>query len=103
MASPITVHLAEAAWNDLEDLVNFLLTQGDATAPALIDFLFDGLRVLTHQPGIGRPADQGLRELVLHRGKSGYIVKYRYLPERAAVRVLRIRHQRQTGYTEREI
>lgn len=102
MASPITVHLAEAAWNDLEDLVNFL-PQGDATAPALVDFPFDGLHVLTHQPGIGRPVDQGLRELVLHRGKSGYIVKYRYLPERAAVRVLRIRHQRQAGYTEREI
>lgn len=100
---PATVHLAEAAWNDLEQLVDFLLAQDDAGAAELVDFLFDGLRVLTHQPGIGRPADQGLRELILHRGKSGYIVKYRYLPERELVRVLRIRHQRQSGYTEREI
>lgn len=100
---PATVHLAEAAWNDLEQLVDFLLAQDDAPAAELVDFLFDGLRVLTHQPGIGRPADQGLRELILHRGKSGHIVKYRYLPERELVRVLRIRHQRQSGYTEREI
>lgn len=100
---PTSVQLAEAAWNDLEELVDFLLAPSDATAAELVDFLFDGLRVLTHQPGIGRPADQGLRELILHRGKSGYIVKYRYLPERGLVRVLRIRHQRQSGYTEREI
>jgi plasmid stabilization system protein ParE len=100
---PITVQLAEDAWIDLEELVDFLLAQGDPMAPELLAFVLDGLQVLTHQPGIGRPMNDGLRELILHRGKSGYLVKYRFLSELAAVRVLRIRHQRQSGYTERDI
>jgi plasmid stabilization system protein ParE len=100
---PITVQLAEDAWIDLEELVDFLLAQGDPTALELLAFVLDGLQVLTHQPGIGRPVARGLRELILHRGKSGYLVKHRYLPDLAAVRVMRIRHQRQSGYTERDI
>ena len=100
---PITVQLAEDAWIDLEELVDFLLAQGDPMAPELLAFVLDGLQVLTHQPGIGRPMEDGLRELILHRGKSGYLVKYRYLSHLEAVRVLRIRHQRQSGYTERDI
>lgn len=99
----VNVQLAEDAWIDLEDLVDFLLAQGEPTAPELLAFVLDGLQVLTHQPGIGRPMEEGLRELILHRGKSGYLVKYRYLPYLEAVRVLRIRHQRQSGYTERDI
>jgi len=100
---PITVHLAEDAWIDLEELVDFLRSPDDPTAPELLDFVLDGLQVLTHQPGVGRPIAGALRELILHRGKSGYLVKYRYLPHLAAVRVLRVRHQRQSGYTERDI
>ncbi|NIM39840.1 MAG: type II toxin-antitoxin system RelE/ParE family toxin [Hydrogenophaga sp.] len=101
--APIAVQLAEGDWLDLEELVAFLLTREDPAAPELMAFVLDGLHVLTHQPGVGRPAGEGLRELILHRGKSGYLVKYRYLPHLAAVRVLRIRHQRQSGYTERDI
>lgn len=100
---PITVQLAEDAWIDLEELVDFLRAQGDPAAPELLAFVLDGLQVLTHQPGVGRPIEGALRELILHRGKSGYLVKYRYLPHLAAVRVLRVRHQRQSGYTERDI
>ena len=100
---PVTVQLAEDAWIDLEELVDFLWAQDDPTAPELLAFVLQGLQVLTHQPGIGRPMKDGLRELILQRGKSGYLVKYRYLPHLEAVRVLRIRHQRQTGYTERDI
>lgn len=100
---PTTVQLAEAAWEDLEDLMDFVLSQGDSAGPGVMAFMLDGLQVLTHQPGIGRPVQNGLRELILHRDKSGYIVKYRYLPSLDAVRVLRIRHQRQSGYFERDI
>ncbi len=99
----VTVQLAEDAWIDLEELVDFLLSQGDPAAADLLAFVLQGLQVLTHQPGIGRPMKDGLRELILQRGKSGYLVKYRYLPHLEAVRVLRIRHQRQSGYTERDI
>lgn len=100
---PTAVQLSEDAWNDLEDLMDLLLSQGDPTGSRVMAFMLDGLQVLTHQPGIGRPVQTGLRELILHRGKSGYIVKYRHLPLLDAVRVLRIRHQRQSGYFERDI
>lgn len=99
----VRVQVAADAWSDLDELVDFLLAQDDPAAMDLLAFVLDGLQVLTHQPGIGRPVAGGLRELILHRGKSGYLVKYRYLPELAAVRVMRIRHQRQTGYSERDI
>lgn len=99
----VRVQVAAAAWSDLDELVDFLLAQDDPAGLDLLAFVLDGLQVLTHQPGIGRPVAGGLRELILHRGKSGYLVKYRYLPELEAVRVLRIRHQRQSGYTERDI
>lgn len=99
----VSVQVAAAAWSDLDELMEFLLAQDDPAALDLLAFVLDGLHVLTHQPGIGRPVAGGLRELILHRGKSGYLVKYRYLPELEAVRVMRIRHQRQSGYTERDI
>lgn len=100
---PVAVQLSEDAWIDLEELTDFLLAQASPVALELMAFVLDGLQVLTHQPGIGRPVEGGLRELILHRGKSGYIVKYRYLPELATVRVLRLRHQRQSGYTEGDV
>lgn len=99
----VRVQVADAAWSDLEDLVDFLLQHHDPDAVDLVGFVLSGLDVLTHQPGIGRPVGDGLRELILHRGKSGYLVKYRYLPSLASVRVLRIRHQRQSGYTLKDI
>ena len=99
------VHLDFAfdALADLDDLWSFWVQQGDPLSLALFDFVEEGLQVLTHQPGIGRPVGAGLRELILSRSKCGYLVKYRYLPDLATVRVLRIRHQRESGYTEREI
>ena len=68
---PITVQLAEDAWIDLEELVDFLLAQDDPTAPELLAFVLDGLQVLTHQPGIGRPMEDGLRELIEEGLNSG--------------------------------
>ena len=101
--TPVRIELSADALEDLDALASFLLGQGDALSLSLLDFVEAGLQVLTHQPGIGRPVDAGLRELILSRGKTGYLVKYRYLPDISAVRVLRIRHQRESGYTDREI
>jgi plasmid stabilization system protein ParE len=99
----IHVGCAFDALTDLDDLVAFLLEQGGPPALSLFDFVEAGLQVPTHQPGIGRPVDSGLRELILSRGKSGYLVKYRYLPDLATVRMLRTRHQRESGYSDREL
>jgi plasmid stabilization system protein ParE len=57
-----------------------------------------GLRALVPHPRIGRPAAEGLRELVLSVGKTGDVVLYRYVEVADAVLVLRLRQQREAGY-----
>ena len=55
-------------------------------------------RVLARHPLIGRPAEKGLHELLISRGKSGYAALYRYLEAADVVLVLALRHQREAGY-----
>jgi len=72
-------------------------------AGELLDFILDALHVLTHQPGIGRPVEGGLRELIISRRRSGYLARYAFDHARDLVLVARIRHQRESGYSEGEI
>ena len=58
---------------------------------------------MTHQPGIGRPVEGGLRELIISRKRSGYLARYEFDQARDLVLVARIRHQRESGYSEGEI
>lgn len=44
-----------------------------------------------------------LRELIIDRGRSGYLARYQYRRESGVVTVLRIRHQHESGYTLDEI
>lgn len=48
--------------------------------------------MLKRHPLIGRPAEAGLRELVISRGRSGYLALYSYRPAVGVVFVLAIRH-----------
>lgn len=101
-----SIRIAKAAAIDLERLQDFLEVAGDPTATELVDFIFDALDVLTHQPGIGRPVqsdNQGCRELIIDRGSSGYLAQYRIQRGLKQVTVLRIRHQRESGYLSTEI
>jgi plasmid stabilization system protein ParE len=52
------------------------------------------LRVLD---GIDRPVEDDLRELLISRGRTGYVALYRYNPMTSRVLVLRVRHQREVG------
>jgi toxin ParE1/3/4 len=54
--------------------------------------------VLLHSPAIGRPAGDGLGELVIGRGNDGYVALYRYDRLLDIVTVLALRHQREAGY-----
>ncbi len=92
--------IAAAAWEDLLRLQEFLLRQGDPAVDEWMDFILDAIGVLEKQPGIGRPQPGGLRELIIERGRTGYLTLYAYDRERQYVRILRIRHQRECGYLE---
>ena len=97
------VFLSQAALNDLLRLEEFLAESEDPMAGELLDFIFDALHVLTHQPGIGRPVEGGLRELISSRRRSGYLARYEFDQVRDLVLVARIRHQRESGYSEGEL
>jgi len=88
---------APAALNDLERLAAFLLDQSQRQAAETRPLLIDGLQVLKRHPLIGRPAEHGLRELLISRGRSGYVALYRYLVESDTVLMLALRHQREAG------
>ena len=96
------VFLSEAAFDDLIRLEEFLLESDDTMAGDLLDFILDALQVLTHQPGIGRPVEGGLRELIILRRRSGYLARYEFDDARDLILVARIRHQRESGYSEGE-
>ena len=97
------VFLSQAAFDDLLRLEEFLAQSEDPMAGELLDFILDALHVLTHQPGIGRPVEGGLRELIISRRRSGYLARYEFDQLRNLVLVARIRHQRESGYSEGEI
>ena len=97
------VFLSQAAFDDLLRLQEFLAESEDPIAGELLDFILDALHVLTHQPGIGRPVEGGLRELIISRRRSGYLARYEFDQVRDLVLVARIRHQRESGYSEGEL
>jgi plasmid stabilization system protein ParE len=98
-----SVFLSPAAFQDLVRLEAFLYESEDLLAGELLDFILDALQVLTHQPGIGRPVEGGLRELIIFRRRSGYLARYAWDDALDRVMVARIRHQREAGYQEDEV
>ncbi len=101
--SGIRVVFTPQAQADLVRLEEFLWQAQDPLTDGLLDFLLDGLGVLTHQPGVGRPVELGQRELIISRGRGGYLARYVYDPARQRVMVLGIRHQLEAGYTDTEV
>lgn len=90
--------LSVDAADDLDRLVDFLLEDWPDSAVTTGDLILDALAVLALHPKIGRPIAHGLRELVISRGKSGYLALYDYDELADMVLVLAVRHQRELGY-----
>ena len=97
------VFLGDPAFNDLRRLEEFLFESNDPLAGELLDYILDALQVLTHQPGIGRPVGAGLRELIISRRRSSYLARYEFDEAKDLVLVARIRHQRESGYSQEEL
>ncbi len=87
------------AFSDLERLADFLSKDASKAAIAAIDVIQDGIEILGRHPLVGRPCEEGLRELLISYGKSGYVALYSYEQPQDVVLVLAIRHQREAGYS----
>ena len=88
----------EQALSDLERLSDFLLETDPAAAQDTVTLIFDALDILVQHPEVGRKVHFGQRELVISRGRTGYLALYRYLPHIDRILVLALRHQRESGY-----
>jgi plasmid stabilization system protein ParE len=91
--------VSQEAADDLEALVDFLLSDMPEHAVQTLDLIMDALNILQNHPNIGRPVQHPLRELVMSRGRTGYVALYEYDAQADVAVVLAIRHQRQAGYS----
>lgn len=90
------VDISPGATRDLDRLTDFLLASDPASAVETTDLIIGAFMTLRDHPAIGRTVEQGLRELVISRGRSGYLALYRFDISRNLVRILSIRHQRES-------
>lgn len=86
------------SFNDLDRLTDFLIDTDPVAASETVELITEAVTILKRHPLIGRPVDDNIRELVISRGKTGYIALYSYEEEHDTVLILAIRHQRESGF-----
>lgn len=89
---------AARALADLERLTEFLLATEPNAASETVGLITTVIETLEDHPLIGRAYSPDIRELVISRGRTGYVALYRFLSARDLVAILSIRHQRESGY-----
>jgi plasmid stabilization system protein ParE len=94
------IEFSDAAQVDLEEIFEFNHERDPDTALDHVDKIRSAIRILDTHPEIGRRRfpNSRLRELVISRGRSGYIALYAYFSAANRVRILSIKHQREVGY-----
>jgi len=88
---------APDAVRDLDRLAAFLEDESPKEAARTVPLILEGIEILKRHPLVGRIVENGLRELVISRGRSGYVALYRFDAVRDQVFVLALRHQRELG------
>ena len=90
-----TLRFTPAALGDLERLATFLRESDARAAAETIPLVMDALKLLAAYPLVGRPIDVNRRELVVFRGRTGYLVQYSFRLASDEVVILAVRHQRE--------
>lgn len=83
---------------DLERLTDFLVASDPPAAAETVGLIEEAVTLLTRHPLLGRPIEHELRELVISRGRTGYVALYSLEENHDVVLILAIRHQREAGY-----
>jgi plasmid stabilization system protein ParE len=91
---------APQAFADLRCIHESLYADDPTLATNSLALIRDAIAALQRSPMAGRPAEAGLRERVISRGKTGYVVLYRFLELDDTVLVLAVRHRREAGYPD---
>ena len=95
--------LFKHAFADLERLTDFLLESDPLAAENTINLIVEAVSILERHPLIGRSLDTDLKELIVSRGSTGYVVLYSYEFAYDTVLILAIRHQRESGYRHLDV
>jgi plasmid stabilization system protein ParE len=88
-----------SALSDVQRLYRFLADKYGNAARRAVQAIRASVKVLAHQPQIGRPIDDmehPYREWLIDFGDSGYVALYRLEGDTAAI--LAVRHQKEAGY-----
>jgi plasmid stabilization system protein ParE len=89
------VRWSPAAFEDVVRLAAFLHEDDPRAAGDTARLIFDALRVLEKYPLIGRSIRDDRRELIIYRGRTGYLAQYEYDALDDEVVILAISHQRE--------
>jgi plasmid stabilization system protein ParE len=92
------VTYALGAMRDLERLRDFLAAHDPEVALVAAKGITDVISMLERHPLIGRPVEMGMRELVISRGRTGYVALYDFLETIDTVVILAVRRQREAGF-----
>lgn len=92
------IEYSARALADVTRLADFLLESQPEAAAVTAALIVEAVDLLKRHPMIGRACPGGLRELVISRGRSGYVALYQVDIVRERVLVLAIRHQREHGF-----
>ena len=87
---------------DIEALTDFLSASDPAAAAETAALICEAVGLLGKHSLIGRTIEHGLRELVISRGKTGYIALYRFREADNVILILAIHHQREAGYWQQD-
>jgi plasmid stabilization system protein ParE len=95
------VVISARALEDLRRLTLFLRESDPAAAGATPELVLDPIELLVTHPLIGRPVEgTPYRELVISRGRSGYLALYSHDSSSDEVTLHAVRHQREAGFEE---
>jgi plasmid stabilization system protein ParE len=94
------VEVTARALADLERLFDFLAEHNPKIARERMVSVRRALELLADHTLLGRQAEDGRRELILSRGKFGYVAKYRWVPSDDVVLMLAVSHQLEAGFKE---
>jgi plasmid stabilization system protein ParE len=92
------LNYSSRASTDLIRLFNFLAEKDVPTAQRAISEIRDALTTLTRMPKVGRPVEEGFRELIIDFGSSGYLALYDFDEILDAITVHAVRHQKENDY-----
>ncbi|QWE19562.1 type II toxin-antitoxin system RelE/ParE family toxin [Polynucleobacter corsicus] len=93
----LRIVFAPQALDDLERLTESLIENDKNAALRTIELIEEAIQILARHPLVGRLCDTHLRELVISRGKSGYVALYSFEESKNMILINAILHQKESG------